>query len=31
VIPGLVRLMIELRDLSAEKIKGLAEQIRMRG
>jgi beta-ureidopropionase / N-carbamoyl-L-amino-acid hydrolase len=30
VIPGLVRLTIELRDLSAEKLKRLAERIRLR-
>jgi N-carbamoyl-L-amino-acid hydrolase len=30
VIPGLVRLTIELRDLSAEKLKLLAERIRLR-
>ncbi len=30
VIPGVVRLTIELRDLSTEKLKGLAEMIRQR-
>jgi beta-ureidopropionase / N-carbamoyl-L-amino-acid hydrolase len=30
VIPGLVRLIIELRDLSGERLKRLAEQIRRR-
>jgi beta-ureidopropionase / N-carbamoyl-L-amino-acid hydrolase len=30
VVPGLVRMTIELRDLSAEKIAGLADQIRAR-
>ncbi len=30
VIPGVVRLSIELRDLSAEKLTRLAEQIRLR-
>ena len=30
VIPGVVRLTIELRDLSAEKVKRLAERIRLR-
>src|SRR5579872_7055378 len=30
VVPGLVRLTVELRDLSATKIVGLAEQIRKR-
>ena len=30
IVPGLVRLVIELRDLSAAKIAGLAEQIRTR-
>ncbi len=30
VVPGLVRMTIELRDLSAEKIAGLAGQIRTR-
>jgi N-carbamoyl-L-amino-acid hydrolase len=30
VIPGFVRMMIELRDLSAEKLKRLAERIRLR-
>lgn len=30
VIPGVVRLTIELRDLSTEKLKGLAEKIRGR-
>ena len=31
VIPGVVRLTIELRDLSAEKLARLAERIRLRG
>jgi N-carbamoyl-L-amino-acid hydrolase len=30
VVPGLVRMTIELRDLEAEKIAGLAEEIRTR-
>jgi beta-ureidopropionase / N-carbamoyl-L-amino-acid hydrolase len=30
VVPGLVRMTIELRDLSAEKIAGLADRIRTR-
>ena len=30
IVPGLVRLVIELRDLSAAKIAGLGEQIRTR-
>ena len=30
VIPGVVRLTIELRDLSPEKLKGLADRIRLR-
>jgi N-carbamoyl-L-amino-acid hydrolase len=30
VIPGIVRLTIELRDLSAEKLKQLADRIRLR-